>query len=89
MYDPYPGSGVAARDVREYARVFRWIDGERLELAAFAVRRGAFPACDDAEAARHKAPLRDLAELEELLTIRTGTPIIRRIGGCNSGSGGS
>lgn len=71
MYDPYPGSGVAARDVREYARVFREIDGERRELAAFAVCRGAFPDGSGVELARHKDRLRDLAELEELLMIRT------------------
>ena len=38
MYYPYADRGVAARDVREYTRVFQEIDGERRELAAFAAR---------------------------------------------------
>ena len=71
MFDPYTGSGVAMRDVREYARVFHEIDGERRELAAFAVRRGELRDCDGVELACHKDRLRDLAELEELLMIRT------------------
>ena len=71
MYEPYTGSGVAARDVREYARVFHEIDGERRELAAFAAHRGEFPNGSGVELARHKDRLRDLAELEELLMIRT------------------
>ena len=71
MYNPYGASCIAARDVREYARVFREIEGERRELAAFAAHRGEFRNGDDIELVRHKDRLRDLAELEELLMIRT------------------
>ena len=70
MFIPYAG-GVDPRDVREYARVFREIDGERRELAAFAVRRPLFQDGCGAELARHKDRLRDLAELEELMMIRS------------------
>ena len=71
MYYPPAGSGVAGQDVREYARIFHEIDGERRELAAFALRRGALRERSCVELARHKDRLRDLAELEELLMIRT------------------
>ena len=70
MFIPYAG-GVAVQDVREYARVFHEIDGERRELAAFAVRRTPLQEECGAELARHKDRLRDLAELEELMMIRT------------------
>ena len=70
MYYPYAG-GVAARDIREYARVFQEIDVERRELAAFAARRpDLLFGCGD-ELERHKEHLRDLTELEEALMIRT------------------
>ena len=70
MFIPYSG-GVVARDVREYARVFHEIDGERRELAAFAVSRTLLQDGCGVELARHKDRLRDLAELEELMMIRT------------------
>ena len=71
MYYPYAGRGVAARDVREYARVFQEIDGERRELAAFAARLALLQSgCGD-ELERRKEHLCDLTELEEALMIRT------------------
>ena len=71
MYYPYAGGHVAARDVREYARVFQEIDMERRELAAFAVRLARLQnGCGD-ELERHKEHLCDLTELEETLMIRT------------------
>ena len=71
MYYPYAGGHIAARDVREYARVFQEIDGERRELAAFAARGVLLQDGFGAELTRHKDRLRDLAELEELMMIRT------------------
>jgi hypothetical protein len=71
MYYPYAGRGVAAQDVREYIRVFQEIDGERLELAAFAARCSPFRNSLGDELARHKERLCDLAELEEAVMIRT------------------
>ena len=70
MYYPLAGR-CAAQDVREYARVFHEIDGERLELAAFAARLTLLREGCGAELARHKDRLCDLAELEELMMIRT------------------
>ena len=71
MYYPFAGGHVAARDVREYARVFQEIDGERRELAAFAARLALLQSgCGD-ELERHKEHLCDLTELEEALMIRT------------------
>ena len=71
MYYPYAGGHVAARDVREYARVFQEIDGERRELAAFAARLSRLQSgCGD-ELERRKEHLCDLTELEEALMIRT------------------
>ena len=71
MYYPYAGRGVVAQDVREYIRVFQEIDGERLELAAFAARRGQFQESFCSELTRHKDRLCDLTELEEAMMIRT------------------
>ena len=71
MFYPLAGRGVAAQDVREYARVFREIDEERRELAAFAARRALLREGSGTELARHKEHLRDLAELEEAMMIRT------------------
>ena len=71
MYNSHAGSGVAVQDVREYARIFHEIDGERRELAEFAVRGALLRNGCGAELARHKDRLRDLAELEELMMIRT------------------
>ena len=71
MYYPYAGGHIAAQDIREYARVFQEIDGERRELAAFAARRTLLQDGCGAELARHKDRLRDLAELEEQMMIRT------------------
>ncbi len=71
MYYPYAGRGVAARDVREYARVFQEIDVERRELAAFAAHLARLQSgCGD-ELERRKEHLCDLTELEETLMIRT------------------
>ena len=71
MYYPYVGRGVAARDVREYARVFQEIDGERLELAAFAANLPPLRSGFGDELERRKEHLCDLTELEEALMIRT------------------
>ena len=71
MYYPYAGGHVAARDVREYVRVFQEIDGERRELAAFAARRALLRESFGPELARHKEHLYDLTELEEAMMIRT------------------
>ena len=71
MYYPYSKRGVAAWDVREYVRIFQEIDGERLELAAFAARHAPIQELFGAELARHKERLCDLAELEEAMMIRT------------------
>ena len=71
MYYPYAGRVVAAQDVRDYNRVFQEIDAERLELAAFAVRRPFLPDNCGAELTRHKDHLHDLTELEEAMMIRT------------------
>ena len=71
MYYPYAGGHVAARDVREYARVFQEIDAERRGLAAFAARLARLQSgCGD-ELERRKEHLCDLTELEEALMIRT------------------
>ena len=71
MFYPYAGRHVAARDVREYARVFQEIDVERRELAAFAARLGRLQSgCGD-ELERRKEHLCDLTELEETLMIRS------------------
>ena len=71
MYYPLAGRGVAVQDVREYARVFQEIDGERLELAAFAARLALLREGGGAELAHHEDRLYDLAELEEAMMIRT------------------
>ena len=71
MYYPYMGRGVAAQDVREYVRIFQEIDGERLELAAFAARGSLLQENCSVEMARHKEHLCDLTELEEAMMIRT------------------
>ena len=71
MYYPYSDRVVAARDVREYVRVFQEIDGERRELAAFAARRALLRESFGPELARHKEHLYDLTELEEAMMIRT------------------
>lgn len=71
MYYPYSKRGVAAQDVREYVRIFHEIDGERLELAAFAARYAQVQERLGAELVRHKERLYDLAELEEAMMIRT------------------
>ena len=71
MFYPYAGGHVAARDVREYARVFQEIDVERRSLAAFAARLARLQSgCGD-ELERRKEHLCDLTELEETLMIRT------------------
>lgn len=71
MFYPYAGGHIAARDVREYARVFQEIDVERRALAAFAVRLSRLQSgCGD-ELERRKEHLCDLTELEETLMIRT------------------
>ena len=71
MYYPYADRGVAARDVREYTRVFQEIDGERRELAAFAARLARLQSGRGDELERRKEHLCDLTELEEALMIRT------------------
>ena len=71
MYYPYAGGHVAAKDVREYARVFQEIDGERRELAAFAARLPPFRSGFGAELACRREHLYDLTGLEEALMIRT------------------
>ena len=71
MYYPYGGRVVADQDVREYLRVFQEIDGERLELAAFAAHGNLLRDSRGAELARHKDRLNDLTELEEAMMIRT------------------
>lgn len=71
MYYPYAGRGVAAQDVREYVRVFQEIDGERIELAAFAAHGDLLQESRGAELNRHKDRLNDLTELEEAVMIRT------------------
>ena len=68
MYYTHPGRNIAPREIRDYARIFREIDEERRELAAFAVRQ---TAGFGAEITRHKDHLHDLAEEEELMMIRT------------------
>ena len=71
MFYPYADGHIAARDVREYARVFQEIDVERRELAAFAAHLARLQSgCGD-ELERHKEHLYDLTELEEALMIRT------------------
>ena len=71
MFYPYAGGHIAARDIREYTRVFQEIDGERRELAAFAANLPPLQSgCGD-ELERRKEHLCDLTELEEALMIRT------------------
>ncbi len=68
MYYTHLGRNIAPREIRDYARIFREIDEERRELAAFAVQQAAG---FGAEIVRHKDRLHDLAEQEELMMIRT------------------
>ena len=71
MHDTYTGRGIEARDIRIYARVFREIDEERRELAAFAAKHTALRSGFGSELARHRDRLFDLTEQEELMMIRT------------------
>lgn len=71
MFYPYAGGHVAARDIREYARVFQEIDGERRELAAFAEHLPPLRSGFGAELTRRREHLYDLTELEEAVMIRT------------------
>ena len=71
MFYPYADGHIAARDVREYARVFQEIDEERRELSAFAARLARLQSGFGDELERHKEHLCDLTELEEALMIRT------------------
>ena len=71
MYYPYAGRGVAAREIRDYNRVFQEIDGERRELAAFAAHLPPLRSGFGAELACRREHLYDLTELEEALMIRT------------------
>ena len=71
MHFMHTGRGINAQDVSFYARVFREIDDERRELAAFAVQHTALQPGFGAELARHKDRLHDLTEQEELMMIRT------------------
>ena len=71
MFYPYADGHIAARDVREYARVFQEIDEERRELSAFAARLARLQSGFGDELERHKEHLYDLTELEEALMIRT------------------
>ena len=71
MYYPIAGRGVAAQDVREYARVIHDIEEERRELAALAAGHAMLRNGSGAELAGCKERLYDLAELEEALMVRT------------------
>ena len=71
MYYIHTGRNIGPGEMRDCTRVFREIDEERRELAAFASMCNPLYDGFGVELTRHKDHLHDLTEQEELVMIRT------------------
>ena len=71
MFYAHTGRSIGPGEVCNYTRVFREIDEERRELAAFASLCTPLQTGFGTELSRHKDHIHDLTEQEELMMIRT------------------